>query len=159
MRPDSLDHDIAATARGAIEIVCSGDLSRMQEFYSPDFVDHVNDTTLHGYEGGRESVGFYRAIFTDLRMGVDDQVTEGDRVASRWFLTGKYHGRPVTLRGITISRFGEDGRIVEDHGHSDTISLIRQIGIPRTILLALEILTGRAKLPKGALRRDDDRDA
>lgn len=146
-------HDFAAQARGAIEIVCSGDLSRMEEFYSPDFVDHVNDTTLHGYEGGRESVGFYRAIFKELRMGVADQVTEGDRVASRWVLHGTYHGRAVTLRGITISRFGEDGRILEDHAHSDTISLARQIGIPRTVVLALEVLTRRAKLPKGALRR------
>jgi predicted ester cyclase len=146
-------HDFAAQARGAIEIVCSGDLSRMEEFYSPDFVDHVNDTTLQGYEGGRESVGFYRAIFKDLRMGVDDQVTEGHRVASRWFLMGNYHGRPVTLRGITISRFGEDGRILEDHAHSDTISLARQIGIARTLVLAVEVLTRRAKLPKGSLQR------
>jgi predicted ester cyclase len=145
--------DYSAQARGAIEIVCSGDLSRMEEFYSPDFVDHVNDTTLHGYEGGRESVSFYHAIFKELSMGVDDQVTDGDRVASRWFLTGIYHGRPVTLRGITISRFGQDGRILEDHGHSDTISLARQIGIARTLVLAVEVLTGRAKLPKGALRR------
>jgi hypothetical protein len=147
-------HDLAAQARGAIEIVCSGDLSRMEEFYSPAFVDHVNDTTLHGYEGGRESVGFYRAIFKKLRMGVDDQITEDNRVASRWVLNGTYHGRPVTLRGITISRFGEDGRIPEDHAHSDTISLARQIGIPLTLVLALEVLTRRAKLPKGALRRN-----
>jgi predicted ester cyclase len=140
-------------ARGAIEIVCSGDLSRMQEFYDPAFVDHVNDTTLHGYEGGRESVGFYRAIFKDLRMGVDDQVTEGDRVTSRWVLNGTYHGRHVTLRGITISRFGEDGRILEDHAHSDTISLARQLGVFRTLLLAVDVVTGKAKLPKGALHR------
>jgi len=146
-------HDLAAQARGAIEIVCSGDLSRMEEFYSPGFVDHVNDTTLYGYEGGRESVNFYRTIFKELRMGVDEQVTEGNRVASRWFLEGNYHGRPVTLRGITISRFGEDGRIDEDHGHSDTISLARQIGIARTLLLAVEVLTRRAKLPKGSLQR------
>jgi predicted ester cyclase len=146
-------HDLAAQARGAIEIVCSGDLSRMEEFYSPVFVDHVNDTTLHGYDGGRESVNFYRTIFKELRMGVDDQVTEADRVASRWFLKGNYHGRAVTLRGITISRFDEDGRIAEDHAHSDTISLARQIGIARTLLLGVEVLTRRAKLPKGSLQR------
>jgi predicted ester cyclase len=150
----TIQHDFAAQARSAIEIVCSGDLSRMEQFYSPTFVDHVNDATLHGYEGGRESVGFYRSIFKELSMGVDDQVTEGNRVASRWILNGTYHGRAVALRGITISRFGEDGRILEDHGHSDTISLARQIGIARTLVLALEILTRRVKLPKGALRRN-----
>jgi len=146
------EHDLAPRARGAIEIVCSGDLSRMEEFFSPDFVDHVNDMTFHGYRGGRESVDFYRAIFKNLRMGVEEQVPEGDRVASRWVLTGTYHRRAITLRGITISRFGQDGRIVEDNGHTDSISFLRQLGALRTLILALEIAARRVRLPQGALR-------
>jgi predicted ester cyclase len=147
------DHDYATTARGAIEIVCTGDLSRMPDFYSPDFVDHVNDTTFHGYKGGEESVAFYRAIFKRLQMRAEEQITEGNRVATRWVLTGTYHGRSVTLRGTTISRFADDGRIIEDHGHTDTISLLRQIGVTLTLALATEILTRRVKLPQGALKR------
>jgi ketosteroid isomerase-like protein len=147
-------HDFAAKARGAIEIVCSGDLSRMEEFFSPDFVDHVNDMTFRGYEGGRESVAFYLAVFKNLEMGVEEQVTEGDRVASRWVMRGIYRGRAVTLRGITISRFGEDGRTLEDHGHTDSLTLIRQLGVLRTLVLGLEILTRQVKLPKGALRAE-----
>jgi predicted ester cyclase len=123
----------------------------MEEFYRPDFVDRINDMTFHGYDGGRESVAFYMTMFNDLRMGTEEQLTEGDRVASRWFLHGTYHGRPITLRGITISRFAEDGRIVEDQGHSDSIGLVRQLGVIRTLILGLEILTRRVKLPKGAL--------
>jgi predicted ester cyclase len=146
-------HDYATAAQGAIEIVCSGDLSRMEDFYRPDFVDHINDTTFRGYQGGRESVAFYRAIFKQLRMAVEEQISEGNRVASRWVLTGTYHGRAVTLRGTTISRFADDGRIVEDHGHTDSISLLRQIGMIRTLVLAAEILTRRVKLPQGALKR------
>jgi predicted ester cyclase len=145
-------HDFAAQARQAIEIVCSGDISRMEEFFSPDFVDHVNEATFHGYEGGRESVAFYLAIFKNLRMGVEEQISEGNRVASRWILNGAYRGRAVVLRGITISRFGEDGRTMEDRGHTDSISLLRQLGVIRTLLLGLEILTRRVKLPAGALR-------
>jgi hypothetical protein len=147
------EHDYAATARGAIEIVCSGDISRMKDFYNPDFVDHVNDTTFRGYEGGEESVAFYRAIFKGLRVQTEEQITAGNRVASRWVLTGTYHRRAVTLRGTTISRFAQDGRIVEDHGHTDTISLLRQIGVLRTLVLVAEILTRRVKLPQGALKR------
>jgi predicted ester cyclase len=144
--------DFAAKARQATEIVCSGDLSRMEEFFSPDFVDHVNDMTFHGYQGGRESVSFYLAIFRNLRMGVEEQVTEGNRVASRWVMTGTYHGRAVALRGITISRFGEEGRTLEDRGHTDSLALIRQLGVSRTLVLGLEILTRRVRLPQGALR-------
>jgi hypothetical protein len=145
------EHDFAARARQAIEIVCAGDLSHIEDFYSPDFVDHVNDMTFRGYQGGRESVTFYRTLFKGLRMGAEEQITEGDRVGTRWILQGTYHCRNVTLRGITISRFGQDGRILEDHGHSDSIALLRQLGVLRTLLLGLEILTRRIKLPKGML--------
>ncbi|HUB36810.1 MAG TPA: ester cyclase [Solirubrobacteraceae bacterium] len=145
------EHDYRAQARQAIEIVCAGDLSRMEEFYRPDFVDHINDMTFHGYHGGRESVTFYLTIFKNLRMDAEEQITEGNRVASRWVLNGTYRRRPITLQGITISRFAEDGRIVEDRGHSDSIALVRQLGLIRTLLLGLEILTRRVKLPKGAL--------
>jgi predicted ester cyclase len=149
---NATEPDYAAQAQQAIEIVCSGDVSRMEEFYSPDFVDHVNDMTFHGYEGGRESLAFYKTLFTRYSMGVEEQVTEGNRVATRWVLNGTYHGRAVVLRGITISRLDEDGRTVEDRGHSDSIALLGQIGVIRTLILGLEILTRRVKLPRGVIK-------
>ncbi len=149
---NTTEHDYAAQARQAIEIVCSGDVSRMEEFYSPDFVDHVNDMTFHGYEGGSESLAFYATLFKTYRMRVEEQVTEGNRVASRWVLNGTYYGRAVVLRGITISRLDGDGRTVEDRGHSDSIALLGRIGVLRTLILGLEIFTRRVKLPKGALK-------
>lgn len=149
---NTTEHDYAAQARQAIEIVCAGDLSRMEEFYSPDFVDNINEMTFRGYEGGRESLAFYKTLFRDYSMGVEEQVAEGSRVASRWVLNGTYHGRAVTLKGITISRLGEDGRILEDRGHSDSIALLGQLGVIRTLMLGLEILTRRVKLPKGVIR-------
>jgi predicted ester cyclase len=144
-------HDYIAQARQAIEVVCSGDLSCMDRHYHPDFVDHVNDMTFHGHDGARESVSFYKSVFRGLQINVEEQVSDADRVASRWVLKGSYHGRTVALRGITISRFAEDGRILEDHGHSDSLSLLRQLGPARSLMLGLEILTRRVKLPKGAL--------
>ena len=42
-------------AREAIEIVCSGNLGRLADYYSPDFVDHVNDVVHLGHEGLYES--------------------------------------------------------------------------------------------------------
>jgi predicted ester cyclase len=152
MNETAIERDPTTHAREAIEIVCAGNLGRLEEFYSPNFVDHVNDMVFYGYEGGRESVAFYLRLFKDLRMEVEEQVTEGNRVASRWVLRGSYHGRSVELRGITISRMGPDGRIVEDWGHSDSLALPRELGVLRTLLLAVEILTRRVKLPEGTLR-------
>ena len=128
----------AERAREAIEAVCAGDWSRAPEYYDAGFHDHVNKMEFHGHEGIRESVSLYRRLFPDLRFTVDEQVTEADRVASRWTLHGTNRGRAVTLSGITISRFDGD-RIVEDWGSTDSIELVRQLGAWRTLrMLATE---------------------
>jgi predicted ester cyclase len=125
------------TARRALEQVCSGrDLDGIPDVYHPEFVDHVNARTYRGHEGARRSVALYLALFPDLRFAVDDQVSEGDSIASRWTLTGTHRGRSVTLRGIVISRF-QDGRIIEDWAASDTMEIPRQLGVWRTLLLLL----------------------
>lgn len=127
----------ASTARRALEEVCSGkDLGGIPDVYHSDFVDHVNALEYRGHEGARRSVALYMSLFPDLRFEVNEQVSEGDRVASRWTLHGTHRGRRVRLTGIVISRF-EDGRIIEDHAASDTMELVRQLGVWRTILLVL----------------------
>lgn len=125
-------------ARRALEDVCSGqDPAGIAEVYHPQFVDHVNALEYHGTDGARQSVAVYRELFPDLRFVVDEQVSEDDRVASRWTLTGTHRGRAVRLRGIVISRF-EDGKIVEDWASSDTLELARQLGVWRSLLLAVK---------------------
>src|ERR671937_502342 len=141
------DVDNPDRARQAIEQVCSGrDLASAPELYDARFVDHINGMTFEGLAGIRDSVGMYRAIFSDLRFEVDEQVSEGDRVASRWTFHGTYRGRKLTLQGITISRFA-GGRIVEDTGYSDTLGLVRQLGFLRSFALRISWLTGRLKEP------------
>jgi predicted ester cyclase len=127
--------DRAEVARRALEDVCSGKrLADLPDVYHPEFVDHVNALTYRGHEGARRSIAVYQELFDDLRFVVEDQVTEGDRVASRWRLYGTHRGRDVTLRGIVISRF-EGDRIVEDWATSDTLAILRQLGIWRSLLL------------------------
>src|SRR5215216_2662574 len=126
------------TARRALEEVCSGrDLAGIARVYHPEFIDHVNGMTYRGHEGARRSVALYLKLFPDLRFEVEDQVSEGDKVTSRWKLTGTHRGREVELRGIVISRF-EDGRIIEDWAASDTMELLRQLGLRRALQLAIK---------------------
>ena len=79
----------------------------------------------------------YHELFPDLSFEVNDKVTEGEKVASRWTLRGTHKGRQVELRGIVISRF-TDGRIIEDWAASDTSELVRQLGLRRTLALAVK---------------------
>jgi predicted ester cyclase len=142
-------HNPTTQAREAIEIVCSGDLSRLDDYYSPDFVDYVNDAVHHGHAGIHESAKLYYGIFDDFRFEVEEQVSEGNRVVSRWALHGTCRKRKIVLRGMTLSHVDESGQVVEDRGFADTFSLLRELGVLRTLLLGLKVLTGRVKVPKG----------
>ena len=134
----ALESAQADTARRALEEVCSGkDLGGIPDVYHPEFLDHVNALEYRGYEGARRSVALYLELCPDLSFVVDDQVSEGDRVASRWTLRGTHRGRRVILRGIVISRF-EEGRIIEDWAASDTMEIPRQLGVWRSLLLLVQ---------------------
>jgi predicted ester cyclase len=116
------------TARHALERVCSGgkpdDAARC---YREDFLDHVNGLEFTGLDGVEQSVSLYRQMFPRLDVAVEDQIAEGDRVATRWTMRGTTaEGRDVKLPGITISRF-EGGRIKEDWTHFDSVELTRQL--------------------------------
>jgi hypothetical protein len=149
MSEQSAGRDPTTQARGAIEIVCSGDVSRIEEYYSPEFVDNVNDAVHHGYDGLLKSFVFYKSIFDGgWRFEVVDQLTEGDRVASRWVLRGRCRGRRVELAGVTISTVDKTGQVREDFGHADSLSLLGQLGVLRSLRLGAEVLLGRVKLPK-----------
>ena len=99
----------------------------------------MNDRDFHGQEGIRRSVGLYHRVLSDLRIRVEDQVAEDDRVVSRWRAEGSNRGRRVSLTGITISRI-EDGCIVEEWTVSDTLGLLRQLGPLRALLVGVDQL-------------------
>jgi hypothetical protein len=62
----------------------------------------------------------YQLVFSDgdLHIHVEDQVTEGDHVASRWVAEGHNRGRAIRIWGIVTSRV-EAGEIIEDWAASE----------------------------------------
>jgi hypothetical protein len=132
-----MSDDLAENAKRALERVCSGAaLDPPSRYYSPSFVDRVNDLEFRGLAGAEESVALYRTFLTDLTITVEEQVVAGDRVTSRFVVSGKSLGRRVRFNGITISRF-EQGLIVEDWSVTDTLGMLRQLGLVRSLLLGV----------------------
>lgn len=134
-------------ARHALERVCSNaDPAAAAGVYSRNFLDHVNARDYRGHEGIAQSLGLYQLVFRDgdLRIRVEDQVAEGDRVVSRWTAEGHNRGRALRVWGITISRVA-DGEIVEDWSASDNTDLLRQLGPRRLLLLGLDWLRSRRR--------------
>ena len=84
----------------------------------------------------RELLGVYFAAFSDLHFTVEDQMSEGAQVATRWSARGTHSGEfdgvaptgnSIMIAGITISRL-ENGRLVEEWESFEELSLMRQIG-------------------------------
>jgi predicted ester cyclase len=84
----------------------------------------------------KRTIELNRRAFPDLRLTVEDQVAEGDKVVTRWRCEMTHlgelggaspTGKRVTISGITIDRF-EDGKIVEAWRSMDTLALLRGIG-------------------------------
>ncbi len=75
--------------------------------------------------------------FPDLRMVQADTVTEGDKVAFRWVMSGAHEGefmgvaptgKRITVMGMDIIRVA-DGEMIDYWGEFDVIGMLRQLGI------------------------------
>jgi steroid delta-isomerase-like uncharacterized protein len=116
-----------------------GDLSVIDELFSPDYHDHdaAAQTGTSGLDAARQFIETFRAAIPDLHLEIEDQYAEGSTVTTRWTATGTHEGtlmgvpathRPVEVSGISIDRFDEQGRFAEGWGHWDGVALLRQIG-------------------------------
>jgi predicted ester cyclase len=124
------------------EVFGLGRLEAADEILSPDCVSHGPGTPpTIGTDGIKRQATILRTAFPDLRVSLDDQLAEGDRVASRWTGSGTHSG-PLTLPAgplpptgariafgeIRIDRFA-DGRIVESWFLPDRFTLWQQLGL------------------------------
>jgi steroid delta-isomerase-like uncharacterized protein len=116
-------------------------LDLLQEFITPDFVDHNPDPGQEpGLDGMRQLFGMLFTGYPDLHMDVDFQIAEGDKVASRVTVhgtnTGEFMGMPATGKEVRITGADVvrivDGKFVERWGNFDELAMMQQLGaIPR----------------------------
>jgi steroid delta-isomerase-like uncharacterized protein len=127
-----------AIVRRAFEEPWQGNLDVVDELVATQYIgyDPANPEPLRGPEGVKEFISSYRAAFPDARIMVEDQLAEGDMVATRWSGRGTHEGdllgveptgKKVTVSGLTISRL-ENGKIVEEFQNWDTYGLMKQLG-------------------------------
>jgi len=120
-----------------------GKLGVIDELIAPSFVNHDPATPepIRGPEDFKEFVKTYRSAFPDLRVTIEDQIAEGDKVVSRWSARGTQKGellgmpasgKQATVTGISIDKI-EGGKIVESWNNWDTLGMLQQLGaIPET---------------------------
>src|ERR671921_272666 len=126
--------------RRSWEIVTEGSLDTLEdalgEVYAEDIVMHEPDEDVRGIEGLKQFVSMIRSALPDLRITLEDDIAEGEKVVSRWRAQGTHQGElmgiaptgnQVAITGITIHRI-EDGKIVEEWENWDALGLMQHIG-------------------------------
>ena len=114
-----------------------GRLDELDELLAAGAVDHgalVGEPP--GIAGFKVTFRRWRTAFPDFVATIDDQITEGDTVVTRWTLRGTHlgehagvapSGRAVTMQAVSIDRVA-GGKIVEEWYLGDHLALLRQIG-------------------------------
>jgi len=124
--------------RFADEVITGGDIDSAGRFVWEDVVEQVPlPGQGPGLEGLKDILRAMRAGFPDLVFSTEEQIAEGDKVASRFEWTGTHRGEflgiPATGRfvrvwGIVIDRL-EEGRIKDTRIIMDTLGLMVQLGV------------------------------
>ena len=128
----------ALARRWAEDVMNQRNLNAVDKIYASDFVGHDSamPEDVRGVEGAREFYSMYQSAFPDAEIIIEDQVAEGDKVATRW--TGRAthqgelmgvspSGNRVEVPGITISRI-EGGKVIEEWDIYDALGMMQAIG-------------------------------
>ncbi|MET7847524.1 ester cyclase [Streptomyces avermitilis] len=129
----TLDRFHSAVNSGDLDIISKA----IDEFVAPDLLFHAPvPMGATGAEALKRVWEVLLRAFPDIRVTVEETITEGDKVVSRNTVTGthrgEYQGLPptgktVTYNEIFILRFAE-GRIAEIRGIVDALAQLRQLG-------------------------------
>jgi len=110
------------------------------EIISADYVGHDPLTSSAGPAGVKSAVQQALAAFPDLQFIREETFTSGERVVTRWTLSGTHRGefkgvpptgRAVIVSGISIYRL-VNGKIAESWTQWDALGLMQQLGVVRS---------------------------
>lgn len=121
------------------EIYNQGQLAVADEVFEPEYIEHT--PLPPGFPTGVQAVKAYaamlRAAFPDLKLTVEDEVAEGDRVVMRITYsgtqTGEFMGIPATGKRAVwtqthICRLA-NGRLAEHWVNADQLGMMQQLGV------------------------------
>lgn len=124
------------------EIVNTGNVDRIVDFISPEYIE-VHENTRHsiGIEGVKQHILGVRQTYPDLSLEVTRQIAEGDLVVSQVTMRGTHKGKWLgiapTGKCVSITAVNVDrvvgGRIVEHGGAANLFEPFLRIGAIRIV--------------------------
>jgi steroid delta-isomerase-like uncharacterized protein len=133
------EHNKAVVRRLIEEVWNKGNLSSLDEFFTPNYQNHDPSSPDFGRgpESERKGATLYRNAFPDLRLTIEDIIAEGDTVMVRWSSRGTHKGelngiaptgKQINISGITVARLS-NGKLAESHVNWDALGMMQQLGV------------------------------
>jgi len=113
-----------ALVRKTNEAINKRDLTVLDEFMAPDYVDHANQ--LRGRENVKQFYTMAFKDFPDFHRTIEDIIAGGDKVWVRNRITGTAStGKKIALASVNIFRI-VNGKVVEGWG-----GVIQKMSVPK----------------------------
>ncbi|HEX8067684.1 MAG TPA: ester cyclase [Thermoleophilaceae bacterium] len=127
--------------RRYFEEIDKGNIDVVDELVAEDYIDH-NPAPFAGPEGGREGLKqafrAFQAATPGARHVIEDQIAEGDKVATYIKASGRHEGDlpgPLPATGAELSQTAvaihriEDGKLAEHWSARDDVAVMQQLGL------------------------------
>ena len=110
-----------------------------EELFTPNYTHHDPSTSDFGRgpESEVKRMNLYRGAFPDLRITIENIISESDTVMARWSCHGTHKGelsgipptgKTIDLIGISVVRLS-GGKVAEGWVQWDTLGMLQQLGI------------------------------
>jgi predicted ester cyclase len=120
------------------EIENTGDVSNIREFISEDYVEvYESERYKIGIKGAIDHVLGVRRVYPDLKVTIENQISEGEWVATSYTVTGTFKdewfgmkptGKPITFTGVNVDRIKDD-KIIEHGGAVNLLNPLMKAGV------------------------------
>ena len=139
----TLVEDNIQLVRNVIDVLNSGDTSRVSDFISPNYFNHESQmdpvrSKMRGPQEFIDTVVNIRKAFSDLQYELIDSVASNERVISVVSVRGKHTGsffgfipptgNKISYQAVHIFTI-EDGKIAEHKAIRDDLALMYQLGV------------------------------
>jgi predicted ester cyclase len=120
------------------EIENTGDVSNIQEFISEDYVEvYEGERYEIGIKGAIDHVLGVRRVFPDLKLTIENQISEGEWVVTVYSVTGTFKdewfdmkptGKTISFTGVNVDRI-KGGKIIEHGGAANLFEPLFKAGV------------------------------
>lgn len=132
----TISENKATVIRFNKEFLEQGNTEVLKEIVAADFINHTAPgNSSNTVEGLKQFIAMLHGGFSDFRVIIQEQVEEGDMVASRKTIhakhTGEIMGRPATGKDVVINVMDfvrlRDGKYIEHWGQNNLMQVIQQL--------------------------------